>query len=92
MPNIHTVDGQIEWAVGSVRSVGFLIEFESHMVVLGVGNGPIGFAAPWSFQMLDSQAEKSKMGLVSIDFVDSPDFQQSHHGSLTRYYSFFRPG
>ena len=49
-------------------SVGFLSDFELYMAVLGVPSGPIGFAAPLGFKMLDSQPDSSNMGPVSTDF------------------------
>ena len=45
--------------------MGFLVDFESYMAVLGVGMGPIGFGAPLGVKTLDSQPEKSNMGPVS---------------------------
>ena len=46
--------------------MGFLVDFEFYMAVLGVGRSPIGLEVPWRFKMLDSQPEKSNMGPVSI--------------------------
>ena len=54
-------------------SIGFLIDFEFYMAVLGVGRGPIGLVAPLRFKTLESQPDSSNMGPVSIDF---PDFGQ----------------
>ena len=48
-------------------SIGFLVDFEFYMAVLGVGRGPIGLVAPLRFKTLDSQPEKSNMGPVSTD-------------------------
>ena len=51
-------------------SVGFLVDFEFYMAVLGVRRDPIGLVAPLRFKWLDSQPEWSNMGLVSTDFHD----------------------
>ena len=51
-------------------SIGFLVDFEFYMAVLGVGRGPIGLVAPLRFKMIDSQPEKSNMRPVSIVFHD----------------------
>ena len=48
--------------------MGFFLDFEFYMAVLGVGRGPIGLVAPSRFKTLDSQPEKSNMGPVSIKF------------------------
>ena len=53
-----TVDGQIQWTVGSVWSIGFLADFGFDMAVLGVPSGPSGLVAPLGFKILDSQPEK----------------------------------
>ena len=50
--------------------MGFLVDFEFYMAVLGVGMGPIGLVAPLRFKTLDSQPEKSNMGPVSTIFHD----------------------
>ena len=73
-------------------SVGFLLDFEFFMALLGVGRGSIGFAAPLRFKKLDSQPEKSNMGPVPTDFYDFLTFQKSQDGFLTRYLSCFRAG
>ena len=75
--------------VGGVQWI--LVDFEFYMAVLGVPSGPIGFAAPWGFKMLDSQAEKSNMDPVSTDVHEFCDFHKSCRGFLTRYLSCFRP-
>ena len=62
------------------------------MPVLGVGSGPIGFAAPLGFKMLDSHPEKSNMGPVSTDFHDFGHFRKRCRGFLTWYLSCFGPG
>ena len=49
-------------------SVGFLVDFEFSMAVLGVGRVPIGLVTPLRFKWLDSQPDSSNMGPVSIDF------------------------
>ena len=54
--------------------MGFLVDFEFYMAVLGVGMCPIGLVAPLRFKTLDSQPEKSNMGPVSIDFHESRIF------------------
>ena len=87
-----TVDGQIQWTVGSVGSIGFLADFEFYMAVLGVPSGPIGFVAALRFKWLDSQPEKSNMGPVWTDFHDFEHFQESCRGFLARYLPCFRPG
>ena len=51
-------------------SIGFLLDFDFYMAVLGVRSGPIGFIAPLRFKTLDSQPEKSNMGPVQNDFHD----------------------
>ena len=87
----HTVDGQIQWTVGSVGSIGFLADFEFYMAVLGVPSGPTGLVAPLGFKILDSQPEKSNMGPIPIDVHDFLLFQKSRHGFPARYLSCFRP-
>ena len=77
--------------MGSVGSVGFLVDFEFSMAVLGVGRVPIGLVAPLRFKWLDSQPDSSNMGPVSIDFHEFRQFQKSCHGFLARYLSCFRP-
>ena len=57
--------------------VGFLIDFEFSMAVLGVGRGPIAFAAPWRFKILDSQPDSLNMGPAQTDFDEIYDFQKS---------------
>ena len=73
-------------------SVGFLVDFEFSMAVLGVGGVSIGLVAPLRFKWLDSQPDSSNMGPVSIDFQEFCDFLKSWGGFLTRYLSCFRPG
>ena len=51
-------------------SIGFLVDFEFYMAVLGVGMGPIGLVAPLRFKTLDSQSEKSNIGPASINVHD----------------------
>ena len=41
--------------------MGFLVDFEFYMAVLGVGMGPFGLGAPLRLETLDSQPEKSNM-------------------------------
>ena len=77
--------------MGSVGSVGFLVDFEFYMAVLGVPSGPIGFVAALGFKILDSQPEKSNMGPVWTDFHDFEHFQESCRGFLARYLPCFRP-
>ena len=72
-------------------SVGFLLDFEFYMAVLGFRRGPIGFIAPLSFKWLGSQPVKSNMGPVLIDFHDFRLFPKSCHGFLTHYLSCFQP-
>ena len=74
------------------RKVGFLVDFEFSMAVLGVGRVPIGLVAPLRFKWLDSQPDSSNMGPVSTDFHEFCDFLKSWGGFLTRYLSCFRPG
>ena len=78
--------------MGSVGSVGFLVDFEFSMAVLGVGRVPIGLVTPLRFKWLDSQPDSSNMGPVSTDFHEFCDFLKSWGGFLTRYLSCFRPG
>ena len=78
--------------MGSVGSVGFLVDFEFSMAVLGVGRVPIGLVAPLRFKWLDSQPDSSNMGPVSTDFHEFCDFLKSWGGFLTRYLSCFRAG
>ena len=92
MPHMLLDDGQNQWAVGSVWSIGFLTDFEFYMSVLGVGSGPIGFVEPWRFKMLDSQPDSSNMGPVPNAFHNLCDFQKSCRGFLARYLSHFRSG
>ena len=61
------------------------------MAVWGVPGGSIGLAAPWRFNMLDSQPDSSNMGPIQIDFHEFRQFQKSCHGFLARYLSCFRP-
>ena len=56
--------------MGSVGSVGFLVDFEFVMAVLGVGRIPIGLVAPLRFKWLDSQPDSSNMGPVSTDLMN----------------------
>ena len=77
--------------MGSVGSVGFLVDFEFSMAVLGVGRVPIGLVAPLRFKWLDSQPDSSNMGPVSTDFHEFCDFLKSWGGFLTRYLSCSRP-
>ena len=49
-------------------SIGFLADFESCMAVLVVPSGPIEFAAPLGFKMLDSEPDSSNIDPVSTDF------------------------
>ena len=78
--------------MGSVGSVGFLVDFEFSMAVLGVWRVPIGLVVALRFKWLDSQPDSSNMGPVSTDFHDFCDFLKSWGGFLTRYLSCFRPG
>ena len=78
--------------MGSVGSIGFLVDFEFSMPVLGVPSGPIGFVATVGFKILDYQPDSSNMGPISIDFHQFCDFLKSWCGFLTRYLSCFRPG
>ena len=78
--------------MGSVGSVGFLVDFEYSMAVLGVGRVPIGLVTPLRLRWLDSQPDSSNMGPVSIDFHEFCDFLKSWGGFLTRYLSCFRAG
>ena len=75
--------------MGSVGSVGFLVDFEYSMAVLGVGRGPVEFIAPLSFKWLDSQPVKSNMSPDPIDVYDFHHFQKSCRGFLARYLSCF---
>ena len=77
--------------MGSVGSVGFLVDFEFSIAVLGVGRVPIGLVAGLRFKWLDSQPDSSNVGPVSIDFHDVRLFRKSCHGFLARYLSYFRP-
>ena len=56
-------------------SVGFLVDFEFSMAVLWVGRVPIGLVAALRFKTLQSQPEKSNMGVVQADFHELGDFQ-----------------
>ena len=78
--------------MGSVGSVGFLVDFEFSMTVLGIGRVPIGFVTPLRFKWLDSQPDSSNMGPVSTDLHEFCDFLKSWGGFLARYLSCFRPG
>ena len=72
-------------------SIGFLLDFEFYMAVLGVPSGPIEFIAPLGFKWLDSQPDSSNIGPVSTGFHEFRQFQKSCHGFLARYLSCFRP-
>ena len=74
--------------MGSVES---LSDLGIYMAVLGVPSGPIGFAAPLGFKMLDSQPDSSNMGPVWTDFHEFRQFQKSGHGFPACYLSCFRP-
>ena len=78
--------------MGSVGSIGFLIEFEFSMAVLGVPSGPIGFVATMGFKILDSQPDSSNMGPVWTEFHEFGHFQKSCRGFLARHLPSFRPG
>ena len=86
-----SVDGQIQWTLGPVGSIGCLVDFEIDVAVFGVGMGPIGLVAALRFKMLDSQPDSSNMGPVSLDFHKFCDFLKSWGGFLTWYLSCFRP-
>ena len=62
------------------------------MAVFGVRKGPIGFAAPWRFKILDSQPDSLNMGPVPTDVHEICDFQKSYRGFLTRNSLFFGLG
>ena len=68
----------------------FLLKFEFHIAILGIGRGHIRLVSPLRFKTSDSYPEKSNMGPVSIDFREFCDFQKSGHGFLTQYLSCFR--
>ena len=76
--------------VGGV--LGFFVDFEFYMAVLGVGRVSIGLVAPLRFKWLDSQPDTSNMGPVWTDFHDFEHFQKSCRGFLARYLQCFRPG
>ena len=78
--------------MGSVGSVGVLVDFEFSIAVLGVGRVPIGLVAPLRFKILDSQPDSLSMDPVSTDFHAIYDFLKSWGGVLTRYLSCFWPG
>ena len=78
--------------MGSAGSVGFLVDVEFCMAVLGVGRVPIGLVAPLRFKWIDSQPDSSNIGPVSTDLHEFCDFLKSWGGFLTRYLSCFRPG
>ena len=71
--------------------MGFLVDFEFYMAVLGVGRGPNGLVAPLRFKWLDSQPKQSNMDLIWADFHEFGDFHKSGGGFLTRFLSCFRP-
>ena len=68
-----------------VGSGAFLSILKVDVAVLAVSRGPVGFAAPWRFKILDSQPVQSDMGLVPTHFHDFRDFQKSGRGFLARY-------
>ena len=78
--------------MGSVRPVGFLVDFEFSMAVFGVGRVSSGLVAPLRFKWLDSQPDSVNMGPVSTDFHEFCDFLKSWGGFLTRHLSCLRPG
>ena len=49
-------------------SIGFFVDFEFDMAVLGVPSGAIELAAPLGFTMLDCQPDSSNIGPVPTDF------------------------
>ena len=50
--------------------MGFLVDFEFYMAVLGVGMCPIGLVAPLGFKTLHSQPEKSILDPVLTNAHD----------------------
>ena len=62
--------------MGSVWSIGVLVDFEFYMAVSGVGRAPIGLVAALRFKIRDSQPDSSNMGPVSIIFHDFRLFQK----------------
>ena len=72
-------------------SIGFLADFEFYTAVLGVPSGPIEFAAPLGFKMLDSQPDSKNIGPVPTDFHEFRQFQKSCHGFLAAIYGVFGP-
>ena len=64
---IRLMEYIIESTLLPAGSIGFLLDFEFYMAVLGVPSGPIEFAAPLGFKMLDSQSDSSNIGPVSTD-------------------------
>ena len=73
-------------------SVGFLLDFEFCMAVLGFGIGSIGLVAPLRIKRPDFQPEKSNMGPVSTDFHEFYDFPKRCRGFLARYFFDDFPG
>ena len=72
--------------------LGFLLDFELYIQILGVRKGPMGFIAPWRFKALDSQPVKSNMGPASIDFHDFDFFGKVVMASWPGIYSAFGSG
>ena len=63
--------------LGRLGLLDVLVDFVSYMMVWGVGRGPNGFAAPWRFEMFNSQPDSSSIGPVSTNFDNVCDFRKS---------------
>ena len=71
-------------------SVGFLLDFEFYKAVLGVPSGPIEFAAPLGFKMLDSQPDSLKAQFRQM-FMNFDDFRKVVMASWPAIYRVFGP-
>ena len=54
-------------------SVGFLLDFEFYMPVLGVSSGPVAFVAPLRFIWTSSEPEKSHVIRLMAKFSGQLD-------------------
>ena len=72
--------------------IGFLVDFQSYMIVFWVGRGHIGLVAVLRFKRHDSQPDSSNLGPVPSVFHDFEHVRKHRRGFLAWYLSCFRPG
>ena len=75
--------------------MGFLVDFQIYVAVLGIGVGTIGFAAPWRFKTPESQPDKSNIGPCpdkwDREFHEISDFRKVVSPSWHGIYHIFGP-